>query len=179
MVIWGAYGFRYSAFSPAVTGPTQFDPPWSEITLAPLFGAVIGWMREHHPLPEAYVYGTAHVLFYSDKRFQFLNGVVSTDGAGWRMFFPYAALIKSTPAELLLVLAGAMVAAARLFPRRTMTSLRRLQARRLLPFLLLAGWYSVFAIASPLNIGYRHVLPVVLVGFIVAGVVVLALEPQR
>lgn len=174
-MIWAAYGFRYSAFNLALPGAAQFDPPWSELTLSPAIGAIINWMRDHRSLPEAYLYGTAHVLFYSDKRFQFLNGVVSTEG-GWRMFFPYAALVKSTPSELLLVGAGAVVGGTTVLRRRAMTPLERLRARRLLPFLLLAGWYSAFAIASPLNIGYRHVLPVVLAGFIVAGLVVLPLE---
>ena len=71
---------------------------------------------------------------------------------------------------------GALVGAAALIRRRAMTPLARLRARRLLPFLLLAGWYAAFAIASPLNIGYRHVLPVVLSGFILAGLIVLPLE---
>jgi hypothetical protein len=177
-MIWAAYGFRYQAFNPALPGLAQFDPPWAEITLTPAIGAVINWMRDHRPLPEAYLYGTSHVLFYSDRRLQFLNGVVSTNG-GWRIFFPYAALVKSTPSELLLALAGALAAGAMLLRRRAMTIRKRLRARRLLPFLLLAGWYAAFAIASPLNIGYRHVLPVVLVSFILAGVVALPLKAQR
>lgn len=176
-LIWAAYGFRYDGFDRALPGLAQFEPTWAQLALPPSVAGVIGWMREHRVLPEAYLFGTAHVLSFAEGRFQFLNGTVSTQG-GWRFFFPYAALVKSTPPELILG-ASAFAFGGKWLRTRAMTGRERVRARRLAPFLLLAVWYLGFAIASPLNIGYRHVLPVVLAGFILASAVTLPLRAMR
>jgi hypothetical protein len=37
------------------------------------------------------------------------------------------------------------------------------------PLLLLVGWYWAFAVASHLNIGYRHMLPAIVAEIILVG----------
>jgi 4-amino-4-deoxy-L-arabinose transferase-like glycosyltransferase len=169
LIIWASFGFRYSAFRAEVVGGERFIDPWSEVTDASLPSRVIQSARRHEVFPEAYLFGMSHVLAYSRNRSAFLKGVVSQEG-GWRWFFPYATLVKSTLPTLLL---GCVV---------LVIVLRRVRSRdghdlpvaafdpyELLPLLSLIGWYWLFAILSRLNIGYRHMMPAAAALIVVAG----------
>jgi len=79
----------------------------------------------------------------------FLMGKLSTEG--WWTYFPVAFAIKTPLPTLLLMLAGAV--AALIAPRRCW--------KDTLPLWLFTVLYGAFVIYSRLNIGYRHLLPVI------------------
>lgn len=160
LIIWASFGFRYSAFRAEVQGNEQFIDPWSEVLDQSVSSQVIQFARRHELFPEAYLFGMSHVVAYSRYRSAFLNGVVSQQG-GWRWFFPYATLVKSTLPNLLLGLVVLVVLVGQIRARPTNAgNAEPLALYELLPLLSLIGWYWVFAIFSHLNIGYRHMLPV-------------------
>lgn len=130
---------------------------------------VVETLRTHHLLPEAYLYGIAHVWRGSRERAAFLNGEFSV--SGWRTFFPYTFLVK-TPLPLFIVIMCAVAAAvARRRQRKTKGSARDPgpTAYELLPLWVLLGVYWAAAISSHLNIGHRHLLPTYPPLFVLCG----------
>ena len=126
---------------------------------AQLFARVIETLRQHRLLPEAYIYGMAHVWRGSRERAAFFNGEFGV--SGWGSFFPYTFLVK-TPLFPFAVMGLALAAAIlrRGIPKTKAT------ARDLgptiydtLPLWVLFGVYWCAAILSHLNIGHRHLLP--------------------
>jgi hypothetical protein len=96
-----------------------------------------------------------------------LNGTVTAGGSHW--FFPYAALVKTTIPALILI---ALVPVALVWKRRG----RRAEDRDstlydLTPLLVLIGVYGFSAVQSALNIGDRHLLPMVPALIILIGAV--------
>src|SRR5205814_1186914 len=85
-VIWAFYGFRYSAFNPALPRADQFLRTWAfmegEIGAA---GPVVHAAAAAHLLPEGFLYGFAYVVQTVAMRSAFLNGEHST--TGWPTFF--------------------------------------------------------------------------------------------
>lgn len=165
LIIWASYGFRYSASNPALPFERLSDS-WSEVADSSFASRTVQWTRDHKLLPEAYLFGQSHVLAYSQHRSAFLNGEVKS--GGWRWYFPYATLVKTTIPELLLIAAALLVIAARVIRRRDAPP----DAFRLydvVPILLLMGWYWAFAVSSHLNIGYRHMLPAIIAEIILVG----------
>jgi hypothetical protein len=82
----------------------------------------------------------------------FLCGAVSP--RGWWYYFPVAFLLKSTLAELLLALLGALLLLAKFLPR-----FRREKADAAATVWLLSGLlFGALACSSGINIGIRHVL---------------------
>ena len=75
---------------------------------------------------------------------------------GWWYYFPIAFLLKTPLPTLLLAGASILFALARLRPRRPMTPL----LMRWSPVLLFPVWYLVLTPFSSVNIGYRHLLPI-------------------
>lgn len=149
-LIWAAYGFRYTAFGAHTTPTDTFNDSWSDVLETPgIVSDVVAWGREHRVLPEAYLYGIATVNAYSKHRASFLNGRVSIGGSHW--YFPYAALVKTTLPELaLIVLLPIMLAR-----RRRDDSLYDTA-----PLFIFIAVYFAAAVAGSLDIGYRHLLPI-------------------
>jgi Dolichyl-phosphate-mannose-protein mannosyltransferase len=166
-VIWAFYGFRYSAFNPALPAATQFIQPWDSM-YAHTGGAgrLIHRLADLHALPEAFLYGAAYVVETSQVRAAFLNGEYSI--GGWRTFFLWAFALKTTlPFMVASVASLGCLARAAAAPRTL-----RERADALFPFIPLLALFAVywaFSIASHLNIGHRHLLPVYPVLFILAG----------
>jgi len=133
-----------------------------------------GWVRlievarGHRLLPEAWIYGLADVYRRAQVRVGFLNGDFRL--SGWPSFFPYTFLVK-TPLALFGVIAMAAAAVALPGLRREDppgTGARgRLYAALPLWVLFLVYWAA--AIASHLNIGHRHLLPVYPPLFVLCG----------
>jgi hypothetical protein len=168
VLIWASYSFRYGAFAAGATGEDKFMAPLVE---APgLVTTIVATARQHHVLPEAYLYGFANTMQYAAKRSAFLNGEYST--TGWWWFFPYAFLVKTTlPALGLGLLAlAALVLRWRREDEKGPTW-RRVAASFYAgtPLLALLAVYWVFAITSHLNIGHRHLLPIYPALCILAG----------
>lgn len=173
VVIWAAYGFRYRPFAAGSPATDTFIDSWTSMLETPgLSTSLARWGRAHHVLPEAYLYGFATVIAYSRHRIAFLNGVVSQGGS--RAFFPYAALVKTTLAGLVLVV-GALVSLVMAWRRRksetgTVTLVPSLYD--LAPILAGIAIYGLSALSSALDIGYRHLLPVIPLVMILTGSVV-------
>jgi len=173
LIIWAAFGFRFSMFSPA-SGTDNYPPQsWEELTAdgGKIYDALL-LARKHKLLPEAYLYGFGHVYKHSRARAAFLNGEYGL--YGWREFFPYCFLVKTPLPTLALV--GLAIAAGYL---RNRASGRAGSAAffvsigkalyRTAPLWLLLVVYWCFAISAHMNIGHRHILPVYPPTFILAG----------
>ena len=167
VLIWVSYGFRYSAFAPGSAAGDRFIESWASILDTPgVVVALAEWGRRHQVLPEAYLYGLANVVAYSRERMSFLNGAVRRGGSA--EFFPYAVLVKTTVPALLLTLAIPFA----LTRRRADVQARAFWTATLYPLTpLLAGIiiYGLSALSTSLNIGHRHLLPIIPLVMVLAG----------
>lgn len=177
--VWAGYGFRYAATPDG--GAARFAQTWDEVLLttprtggsvmadgtrpeavemrAGVVQKFVGWAREAKLLPEAWLYGLAFTDRFSRHRLAYFAGEVRE--RGWAGFFPAAFALKTTlPALALAVLAALAVARHR--------RARRL-AYRLAPLGVFAAIYGGFALASSLNIGHRHLLPLYPLLYVFAG----------
>jgi hypothetical protein len=168
--IWFSFSFRYAARTNNDVLHTNTKWRWS--SLLDDHGALettVGFARDHHLLPEAYLYGLAYVHKHEIDRPAFLDNQWSI--VGFRSFFPRAFLYKTT-LPLLLLLALALVA--------TIAQRQRLNVRALLnPLSLFVLIYAAFVMTSQLNIGHRHLLPVYPALFIACGAVAFFLNLNR
>lgn len=166
--IWLFYGFRFSAFAPGLDEGARYYHGWPFLLtdLTGLKRSAVLAAQSWHLLPDAFLYGFTFVYQFSQQRAAFLNGNYSFEG--WRSFFPYAFLVKSTPALLAFVVTGAVVVGRRLAQRRAADLWAR--GRPLVPLAVLFAVYWITSITSHLNIGHRHILPTYPVLFIGAGV---------
>ncbi|HVU25125.1 MAG TPA: glycosyltransferase family 39 protein [Opitutus sp.] len=180
LVIWTFYGFRYAAVAPGlVASAIEFYRPWEWFEpRAGWSGVVVNFLRQWHLLPEAFLYGFTFVRDYAQQRGAFLSGHYSL--YGWVSFFPVAFLIK-TPLPCLILLAGAIVAWGRGLARCGAGWRARFgaQIETAAPLLVLAAVYGAFSLASHLNIGHRHILPIYPVLFILLGSLGAWLDPRR
>ncbi len=169
-VIWLFYGCRYSAFNPALPPPlVDFNRPWDFFRNDPGVAApAIALARRFHALPEAFLYGFLFVSEFARQRGAFLNGEYSIHG--WLGFFPIAFLLK-TPLPLLGLLVTALAGWALTLARAGAAWRSRLRAQcaATAPLLVLLIVYAGFSLASHLNIGHRHLLPIYPVLFILLG----------
>ena len=163
-VIWAFYGFRYSAFNPALPPADQFIESWGEMyARTGRAGQAIHFLADLRALPEAFLYGTAYVVETSQQRGAYLNGEYSLEG--WRTFFPWAFALKTTlPFIAASALSIGLAFRSRMRPPAGLRGLLPLT-----PLLALFCVYWAFSIQSHLNIGHRHLLPTYPVLFILAG----------
>ena len=165
LLVWAAFGFRYESEAPGLPKLPDLYVAWNE--LLPETGPrreVLLALKEYRVLPEAYTHGLAYVLRASEARGAFAAGRLSS--TGWWWFFPYTFLIKSSLAELLAT--GALVALIlNRWLRRAASAPADL--RRIAPLVALVAVYGAVSITSNLNIGHRHILPLYLPLFILAG----------
>jgi len=169
-VIWLFFGFRYSAFNPALPAAEQFIRPWEWVRHnIGLQGDVIAALASVRILPEGFLYGYAYTIESVLFRAAFLDGEYSIKG--WIGFFPKAFFYK-TPIPLLLAIAAG--AALTVLKWRSLASprLSRITGHlyRVTPLLVLFVLYWVFSLTTNLNIGHRHILPTYPVLFIFVGV---------
>ena len=169
-IIWLFYGLRFSAFAPGMPEGSSFNHGWEWVLPGMgTTGNVIAWLRDHHVLPEAWLYGLTFVLQFSKARGAFMGGDYSV--TGWVTFFPYAFAIKST-VPLLLLVGGTAIAGTLALARRKVkdgAAAVFVRLRPLTPLLVLFVVYWATSLASHLNIGHRHILPTYPVLFIAAG----------
>ena len=170
-MIWTFFGWRYEALAQVLPG--DLPVPWQELPANYGLGvSIIQFARDHHLLPEAYLYGYAGMLSGAQVRPAFLNG--HFDVSGWRSFFPYTFAVK-TPLMTLSVVVLAMAAAVRKWQSAGSSQGRPVwrsvaaAADETSPLWLLLACYWTVAIFSHLNIGHRHILPVYPPMFVLAG----------
>ena len=153
--IWAAYGFRYRASSDAA-----FAFRWQAVRSAtPGIDPAIDLLRRTRLVPEAWIHGFALVHQRTRDRPSYALGRFSADG--WWWYFPFAFLVKTPAAAVLLYLWAlwAVVRAGRAGIVRT--------AYLVIPLVV----YWLAAVATPLNIGIRHLLPALPPMMILAGAV--------
>lgn len=164
-VIWAWFGFRYTAFNPDLP-QGDFTYPWAEmLSFGGIKAQAIEFFKTHHLLPEGYLYGLSFVLKLSEMRGAFLDGDYSVHG--WVSFFPKAFLYKTPPSLLLAVIAGIALLAVRARTATRAECMRGVQ--RSIPLLVLFATYWGVSLASHLNIGHRHLLPIYPVLYILCG----------
>jgi 4-amino-4-deoxy-L-arabinose transferase-like glycosyltransferase len=168
-VLWAFYGFRYAARP----GNMEITPPTAvflESLHRPSEAGLIRFSERHHLLPESYLYGLTDVAILSHEgRPAFLLGRLYPQGR-W-FYFPAAFVIKSTLGFLLLLI---FLIAAK--------GMLRAEVRRETLFLATPPviFFSV-AVASKLDIGLRHILPIYpfLIVLAAAGAWTLARQSRR
>lgn len=166
-VIWGIYGFRYTA------GWSMTDSAWSAL-LMPQAGTaqqILNFFRLHRLLPEAYLYDFYTFLNNLGGRRAYLLGAFSMEG--WRSYFPVALLTKTPLPTLVAVTLAIAAAGAALVGRRAFAP----RAYALVPLLIFGVIYGASALASPINIGLRHLLPIYPALLILAGLSVQLIPP--
>lgn len=161
ITIWSGYGFQ---------GKTYTHPPFPENTeavfdqstaaLGPT-GQILDWIARSGLLPRPYVLGMARTLSSAQARTAFLDGEVRQ--TGWRSFFVWVFAWK-TPLGILLLLFATLPWLAVTW--RTRTSRQR---SWLVSLALMVAVYIAAAGTSQLNLGWRHLLPLMPVLYIAAG----------
>ncbi len=178
LAIWAAYGFRFDPFrpggppapsdgswrvsfpagSPKPFSPVSRDEAWEDVLRDPAgrprtgpLVAAVNLARRARLLPEAYLYGFTYATRHAESRRAYLHGAFSE--TGWRSYFPVAFAVKTPLPELLLLLLGLLA----LLTRRTGRCGDPVLALGLFSF---AAVYGATALATNLNIGLRHIIPV-------------------
>jgi tetratricopeptide (TPR) repeat protein len=145
-ILWAFYGFRYQARPAGM----QLNPPLAEFMHGlsrPHEAKGLTFVADWKLLPESYIYGLTDVRIMSDFYQSYLFGTVYPHGV-WS-YFPATFAIKST-LTLLILLVVAIVAIAT----------RKLTCWREILFLTIPpAFYLLIAMASRMNIGLRHILP--------------------
>jgi hypothetical protein len=171
LAIWTCFGWRYSPFigpdrdrALMVTTETPDEPTPGTMALAwdavlrdydgrPMRGvmaALLRFARDRRLLPEAYLYGVAYTHKTTLLRAAYLCGEFSD--TGFRSYFPIAFAIKTPVPTMLLIVAGiAAIALRRARPARNGVLLVGLATY--------VACYAATAVASNINIGHRHLLP--------------------
>jgi hypothetical protein len=160
-MLWAAFGFR-AAPAPA-DNPAGTTLEWQRLgdgVPTRLARGLAAWRL----VPEAYAFGAAYVAVHARARVAFFAG--ETGLGGWWEFFPTAAVVKTPPLLLVGALCGAAMALRSGFHGRG-----RLKPRAgvLLPLLLFGVLYGAVSLASNLNIGHRHLMPLYAAGVLFAG----------
>lgn len=164
-LLWACYGFRYAARPAGL----QIDPPLSAVLSGGngielrLISVAASWKL----LPEAYLYGLADVSALSGTTPTFVFGKFYSQ-AQW-FYFPSVLIIKATLGFLLLLV---------LLPFVT-TIFRKDRLRDSLFLLIPASFYFLVAMASGVNFGVRHILPLFPFLIVLAAAGAWSLAQQR
>ena len=155
IVLWAFYGFRYAARPDGLqlsTSLADYAAPLSRIPRLAVMTIARG-----HLLPESYLMGLVDVKRQAAFYPTFVLGKVYAHGVWW--YFPVAFLIKTTLGLLAMILLAIFAWATR--------TLR--QPREVFYVLAPAVIYFTVAMASGMNIGARHLLPLYAFLFIFAA----------
>jgi 4-amino-4-deoxy-L-arabinose transferase-like glycosyltransferase len=162
LVLWSFYGFRYVARPDGLllsTSLQKYAAPLSHFNASVVLG-----IARLHLLPESYLMGLVDVKRMAEFYPTFIFGKVYPHGQWW--YFPILILIKTTLGLLALV-------ALAFFAILT----GRLRQRRELAFVLVpCVVYLGSAILAGMNIGARHILPLYVFLFLLAGAGIVALS---
>jgi 4-amino-4-deoxy-L-arabinose transferase-like glycosyltransferase len=148
VILWAFYGFRYAA-RPDGKQIVPASASYLKGLHHPMEANTIGFAERHHLLPESYLFGLTDVTMLArDGRPMYLFGKVYPEGK-W-FYFPAAFVIKMTIGFLILL---AMVPFARVLWQK--------EHRREVVFLLLPPViFFGSAMSAKVDIGIRHILPI-------------------
>jgi hypothetical protein len=159
LVVWGVHGFTFGTVRSTRPDARLAEPtPPTETSRDDRRSYRIGSFLESLPMPAPdYVFGLRWTLrhVYEFGHWSYLHGKYGKKG--WREFFPIAFAIK-TPLPTLILLLVLLASFVRARPRREEVAL--------LAFVVL---YFAAAARGSLNIGYRHILPILPPLFVLAG----------
>jgi 4-amino-4-deoxy-L-arabinose transferase-like glycosyltransferase len=147
VAIWAVYGFRYAPS--ASDGWLVRIQDTAFASRSPGLTQVLAWIDSHHLLPNAFTQGFLFSQLPLARWPAFLFGHISA--GGWWYYFPAALLLKTPLALLVLVLFGAGL----LLWRRP-----RLLGSSVVFVAVPALAYLGVAMASGVNMGVRHILPI-------------------
>jgi hypothetical protein len=163
VLVWIAHGLAFRAES---AGAAPLD--WSRVDAAPgAFPQILRVAREGHWLPGTWLHGVGYAFATARDRVAFAAGMTSS--GGWWWFFPYCAALK-TPLGTLAVLALAAAAGLRARAGGVATPTR--VGSGTAPLWILIGVYGAASLASSIQIGIRHLLPMLPPTLILAGAAV-------
>lgn len=165
-ILWSFYGFRYAA-RPGNASMIPASNDYVNSLKFPVERGIIRFAENHRILPESYLYGIADIVMLSKSgRPTYLLGHPYASGR-W-FYFPTVLAIKSTIPFL--VLLALLFASKKLWHQ---------EHRRELVFLLVPAlfWLAV-AMASKLDLGLRHILPMFPFLIVLAGAVAFTLARQ-
>ncbi|HKQ47770.1 MAG TPA: tetratricopeptide repeat protein [Phycisphaerae bacterium] len=180
--IWATHGFKYPAFVHSTPGVDRFlstnpdtesrQSDWDyELNRAGWFAPTVKFARDHRLLPEAYLYGFLFARNMTQTSEAFLNGW--RQSTGFRSYFPYAFLIKTTLPALGLFFLTLVAWTTLIKARGDETTAQDWRAApvwyRAMPFIIFSVIYWITAIGSQFNIGHRHILPIYAPLMIFAG----------
>jgi len=153
-VVWAAYGFQRTVTpDPAVNEVFALH---HERPSSGLAWEAAGLAQRAGALPDGFLYGFLRFVKHSERRSAFLLGERSDEG--WWYYFPVTLALKTpVPFLVLLLLAGV------LFARKGLRS--GTDAFLWVPVALYMG----VAMARSLNIGHRHLLPILPFLFVAAA----------
>ncbi|MBS1794133.1 MAG: glycosyltransferase family 39 protein [Acidobacteria bacterium] len=153
VLLWACYGFRYQARPAGL----ELNPPFAEFTkgLTPGQDLLIGTAARFHLLPESYLYGLSDILMTTFPSYVFGK---TYPHSVW-FYFSVVFVVKSTLALLLLFLLTLAAIGTRRFDRW-----REVLFLGVPPLI-----YFLAAMNSGTNIGVRHILPVYIFLFALAG----------
>jgi hypothetical protein len=122
-----------------------------------LIGRGILFAKKNKLLPEAFLYGFAYVRMASLRRASFLLGEYSN--VGFRSYFFWTFLLKTTLPALLAIVAGVVCALMRKVPWQS----------RMAFIIVPIGVYLIMSMVNRISIGHRHLLPVYPFLYVLAG----------
>lgn len=175
LTVWGFFGFRHDA--------VQIEGPEREARQALVAryrtqaeleeDSVGGWLMDaadgFRILPEPYLLGVRNTLAHMRYRLTYFMGERAIEGTPW--YFPVAFAVKTPLGTQLLLLLAAIGWARGRLPAPSW---------RLGYLLVFPAAYFLQAVASNLNLGQRHILPVYPFLFVLAaGCVPMALHGSR
>jgi 4-amino-4-deoxy-L-arabinose transferase-like glycosyltransferase len=162
--VWLVYDLRYAPSGNAAWLFRFQDDPVVRQRL-PSLAAIVGWIDGHRLLPNAFSQGFLLGQAKAQSREAFLAGRYSM--TGWWYYFPLAFLIK-TPSPLVLLSAGGIAVCV---GRRA-----SLGAANVAFVVIPVVAFMTLAMATPLNIGLRHLLPIYPFCILLAAAAVTALS---
>jgi hypothetical protein len=182
-ILWLAYNFQYISWNQETARLQILSSPgfsfWSGTGMKAYF---LQNIHQAGLLPPAYLEGLSYILQAYDAWSAFLCGRYSVQG--WWWFFPFAFLIKTPIASLLLFLFAFMALVLWRWLPHGWQAPKSADPRcpslyDLSPLLILGGVYGVACLTSHLDIGLRYMMPIYPVFFVLAGANVFWLMAEK
>ncbi len=160
ITVWGFFGFA------ARPGGYEYD--WEILGPGTRIDRAIAPLRALQLFPDPFIWEFSALRHFAAKRYSFFAGE-HYYGGSW-LFFPAAFLLKTPPATIVLfiIAAGLSVAAWR-HARRPAKAPVGWPVGALAPLWVIVAGYSAMCIASRVNIGHRHLLPIYPAACVLAG----------
>jgi hypothetical protein len=159
-MIWAIYGFRYAA-RPAGLSLNPGMNEYLQQLASPLTRSVMSWVSGRHLLPEGYIYGLADTKISAASLPSYLFGHLTHRASRW--YYPAALSIKSTLPFLILLSISILA----------LISKRWRVGREVIVLLVPSALLFLIASTSDIGIGFRHLLPIFpMLYILIAGCVV-------